>query len=78
MRIHLTFENTLNWLKGSHSINIGGLLELQLWQENQQIVPELRFDVDHGRSGRGDVRRGELPGGVGRRTSPTPAGCMPF
>ena len=43
---HTTFENTLNWQKGSHSINIGGLLaNYTLWMENQQIVPELRFDV---------------------------------
>ena len=43
---HLTFENTLNWQKGSHSFNIGGLLaNYTLWQQNQQIVNELRFDV---------------------------------
>ena len=43
---HTTFENTLNWQKGSHSFNIGGLLaNYTLWQKNQQIVPELRFDV---------------------------------
>src|SRR6185503_15818109 len=43
---HLTFENTLNWQKGSHSFNIGGLLaNYTLWQENQQVVNELRFDV---------------------------------
>ncbi len=46
MRSTLTFENTLNWQKGSHSFNIGGLFaNYTLWQENQQIVPELRFDV---------------------------------
>ena len=43
---HTTFENTLNWQKGAHSFNIGGLLaNYTLWQQNQQIVPELRFDV---------------------------------
>lgn len=43
---HTTFENTLNWQKGSHSFNIGGLLaNYTLWQKNQQIIPELRFDV---------------------------------
>jgi len=43
---HTTYENTLNWQKGSHSFNIGGLFaNYTLWQQNQQIVNELRFDV---------------------------------
>jgi len=42
-------ENTLNWLKGSHSLNLGGsFTQFQLWQENQQVVPELRFGVVQG------------------------------
>ena len=66
-RVHILFENSLNWLKGSHSITIGGnYTNYQLWNKGQQIVPELRFDVVHGRSGGGDVQqRRELPQGVG-------------
>src|SRR4029453_3752527 len=34
------------WQKGSHSLNIGGLFaNYTLWQENQQIVPRLGFEV---------------------------------
>ena len=43
---HWTFENTLNWQKGAHSFNIGGMsANFTLWQQNKQVVPELRFDV---------------------------------
>lgn len=46
---HHIYENTLNWLKGSHSINIGGsFASYELWQQNQTIVPELRFGVVQG------------------------------
>jgi hypothetical protein len=44
-----SFENTLNWLKGSHSLSIGGSLSnFEAWIEDQQIVPELRFGVEQG------------------------------
>ncbi len=43
---HRIIENSLSWLKGSHSITIGGnYMNYQLWNKGQQIVPELRFDV---------------------------------
>jgi hypothetical protein len=43
------YENTLNWQKGAHSINLGGsFTAFELWQQNQQIVPELRFGVETG------------------------------
>jgi hypothetical protein len=46
---HYLFEDTVNWLKGSHSFNIGGqFTQFQLWSENQTIVPELRFGVVQG------------------------------
>jgi TonB dependent receptor-like, beta-barrel len=39
-------EDTVNWQKGSHSINLGGSYsQFELWQENQNVVPELRFGV---------------------------------
>ena len=64
---HMLLEDSLNWLKGSHSITVGGnYSNYQFWANGQQIVPELRFDVVHRRSGRADVQqRRELPGGVG-------------
>jgi hypothetical protein len=44
---HTIFENTLNWQKGSHSLNLGGsFTTFELWQKNQQIVNELRFAVE--------------------------------
>jgi hypothetical protein len=43
---HRIYENTLNWQKGSHSLNIGGsFTTFELWQENQTITPEINFDV---------------------------------
>lgn len=46
---HRLVEDTLNWLKGSHSVNMGAsFTQFQLWQENQTIVPELRFGVVQG------------------------------
>ncbi len=46
---HRSIENTLNWQKGSHSVNLGGsFTQFELWMENQQIVPELRFGVVSG------------------------------
>ena len=44
-----TLENTLSWQKGSHSLSIGGAFSnFEIWLENQQIVPELRFGVEQG------------------------------
>jgi Carboxypeptidase regulatory-like domain len=44
-----SIEDTLNWQKGSHSINIGGsFTDFQIWLDNQQVVPELRFEVVQG------------------------------
>jgi hypothetical protein len=39
-------ENTLNWLKGRHSIRLGGsFTQADIWLKNQNLVPELRFNV---------------------------------
>ncbi len=44
-----SIENTVNWQKGSHSFNFGGsFTNFQVWIENQQVVPELRFDTVQG------------------------------
>jgi hypothetical protein len=46
---HHLIEDTLNWQKGAHSINAGGsFTQFELWQQNQNIVPELRFGVVQG------------------------------
>jgi hypothetical protein len=43
---HYLFEDTLNWQKGAHSINVGGsYTQFEIWAQNQNIVPELRFDA---------------------------------
>jgi hypothetical protein len=40
-------ENTLNWLKGSHNIQIGAsFTNAFAWVENQQHVPTITFGVD--------------------------------
>ena len=77
---HRMFEDNFNWLKGAHSITIGGnYTNYQLWNKGQQIVPELRFGVVDWRSRRGHVpERGELPRGLRRRRSPPRATCMRF
>lgn len=42
-------ENTLNWLKGAHSLTIGGSwTEVDLWLENQNLVPTINFGVVSG------------------------------
>ncbi len=44
-----SIENTLNWQKGSHSLNFGGsFADFEAWIENRQVVPELRFGVVQG------------------------------
>ncbi len=46
---HRSIEDTFNWLKGSHSLSFGGsFTQFDLWQENQMIVPELRFGIVQG------------------------------
>jgi hypothetical protein len=40
-------ENTLNWIKGSHSIQAGmGFTQADVWIENQQRVPTITFGID--------------------------------
>ena len=63
---HWTFENTLSWLKGSHSINAGGLYSSYevLGGESE---PGARAPIRRRarRPGRQPLRAGELPWGVG-------------
>ena len=44
-----TLENTLSWQKGSHSVSAGASYSnFEVWIEDQQLVPELRFGVEQG------------------------------
>jgi hypothetical protein len=46
---HRSFENTLNWQKGSHSLNIGGnFTTYDLVRDDQTLVPQIDFDVVQG------------------------------
>ena len=58
-----SFENTLSWLKGSHSVSIGGSLSsFEAWIEDQQVVPELRFGVEQGDPAEAMFVAGNFPG----------------
>jgi hypothetical protein len=60
---HYLVEDTLNWQKGAHSINIGGAFtQFELWQENQTVVPELRFGVVTGDPAEAMFVAGNFPG----------------
>jgi hypothetical protein len=42
-------ENTVNWVKGSHSLKFGGsFTQADLWIHNQQRVPTIEFDIATG------------------------------
>jgi hypothetical protein len=46
---HKSVEDNLSWQKGSHSLTLGGSFsQFDLWMDNQQVVPELRFNVEQG------------------------------
>ena len=47
-------EDTLNWQKGSHGLNIGGSYsEVLVWLKNQTMVPTISFDVLQGTTAKG-------------------------
>jgi hypothetical protein len=42
-------ENNLTWVKGSHSLTMGGsFTQVDLWLQNDTVVPTLRFDIVSG------------------------------
>ena len=42
----IVFEDTLSWLKGSHSITSGvSFTQYDIWAMNSMLVPQLRFGV---------------------------------
>ncbi|MGH9348667.1 MAG: TonB-dependent receptor domain-containing protein [Vicinamibacterales bacterium] len=60
---HRSIENTLNWQKGAHSFNVGGAFtEYEIWLENQQVVPELRFGVVTGDPAESLFTQANFPG----------------
>jgi hypothetical protein len=60
---HRSVENTLNWQKGSHSLNIGGsFTQFDYWAESKQIVPELRFGLVSGDPAEGLFTTANFPG----------------
>ena len=45
----LLIEDTVNWLKGKHSISMGGSwTQYDLWIKNQQLVPNADASVGNG------------------------------
>jgi hypothetical protein len=43
---NLMVEDSVNWLKGSHSISMGGTFtHFQLWSDNRNQIPTVTFDV---------------------------------
>ena len=70
-----TFDETLNWQKGKHSVTFGGGAFLgRAWDDSQQLVPGINLRLRHDqRSRRGHLHPGELPGRVGRPARPTRA-----
>jgi hypothetical protein len=60
---HKSIENTINWQKGAHTLNFGGSFsQFDLWMDNQQIVPELRFGVVQGDPAEGMFNTANFPG----------------
>jgi outer membrane receptor protein involved in Fe transport len=60
---NISFENTLNWQKGSHTFNFGGnYTNFEAWLDNQQLLPELRFGVVQGDPSEGMFNTSNFPG----------------
>ena len=58
-----SFENTLSMQKGAHSFSFGASSSnFEVWIEDQQIVPELRFGVEQGDPAESMFVAGNFPG----------------
>jgi Carboxypeptidase regulatory-like domain len=56
-------EDTVNWLTGKHNISMGASWTRgQVWLENQQVAPELRFGVNTGDPAEGMFTTTNFPG----------------
>ena len=55
-------EDTVNWLKGTHNMSFGASwTRAQVWLENQQHVPELRFGIATGDPAEGMFTTANFP-----------------
>ena len=56
-------EDTVNWLKGKHNLSFGASwTRAQVWLQNQQMVPELRFGIATGDPAAGMFTPANFPG----------------
>jgi Carboxypeptidase regulatory-like domain/TonB-dependent Receptor Plug Domain len=56
-------ENTLSWLRGSHSMQMGGAwTRTDVWLKNQQFVPTMNFGVDNNDPANGIFSTANFPG----------------
>jgi hypothetical protein len=56
-------ENTLSWLKGSHSVQMGfGFTRAVAWVENRQHVPEVTFGIASGDPAQAMFNAANFPG----------------
>jgi Carboxypeptidase regulatory-like domain/TonB-dependent Receptor Plug Domain len=56
-------ENTLSWLRGTHSIQMGGAwTRTDIWLQNQQFVPTMNFGVDNNDPANGIFSTANFPG----------------
>ena len=56
-------ENTLSWLKGTHSLQMGGgWTRTDVWLQNQQYVPTMNFGIDPGDPANGLFNTTNFPG----------------
>jgi hypothetical protein len=57
------FEDTLNWVKGSHSLSFGGAFtQADLWLRNQTLVPTINFGIATGDPAAGMFTTANFPG----------------
>ena len=59
----LLLEDTVTWLKGSHSLSLGGSwTQYTLWAENSSMLPSIDFDVISGDPALGLFTTANFPG----------------
>ena len=56
-------ENNLNWSRGAHTLSFGGsFTQVDLWLQNDTVVPTLQFDVVSGDPANAMFSAGNFPG----------------